>query len=103
MLDVIDAAQYLPAWLPQVPTQLVIPLRKHATGVCCTDRWHLIWCAGRPAWKDVAVPKPYPEESRDDIVRVARNREFGVTIGQMVKDFGVHPMTLTKWMRNADR
>ena len=26
------------------------------------------------------VPKPYPKEFRDDVVRVARNREPGVTI-----------------------
>lgn len=54
------------------------------------------------AWKDVAVPKPYPSEFRDDVVRVARNREPGVTIEQIAKDFGVHPMTLQKWMRRAD-
>ncbi len=48
------------------------------------------------------MPKPYPEEFRDDVVRVARNREAGVTIEQIAKDFGVHPMTLTKWIRNAD-
>lgn len=47
------------------------------------------------------MPKPYPDEFRDDVVRVARNRESGVTIEQIAKDFGVHPMTLTKWMRNA--
>jgi transposase len=54
------------------------------------------------AWKDVAVPKPYPSEFRDDVVRVAQNREPGVTIEQIAKDFGVHPMTLQKWMRRAD-
>lgn len=48
------------------------------------------------------VPKPYPREFRDDVVRVARDRESGVTIEQIAKDFGVHPMTLTKWMRRAD-
>ncbi|MUK03659.1 IS3 family transposase, partial [Vibrio cholerae] len=48
------------------------------------------------------MPKPYPDEFRDDVVRVARNRESGVTIEQIAKDFGVHPMTLTKWMRNAE-
>ena len=53
------------------------------------------------AWKDVAVPKPYPSEFRDDVVRVARNREPGVTIEQIAKDFGVHPMTLQKWLRRA--
>jgi transposase len=34
-------------------------------------------------WKDVAVPRPYPREFRDDVVRVARNREDGVTIEQI--------------------
>ncbi len=47
------------------------------------------------------VPKPYPEEFRDDVVRVARGREPGVTIEQVAKDFGVHPMTLQKWLRRA--
>jgi transposase len=53
------------------------------------------------AWKDVAVPVPYPQEFRDDVVRVARNREKGVTLAQIAKDFGVHEMTLSKWMRQA--
>src|SRR4051812_23594204 len=49
--------------------------------------------------EDVAVPVPSPQEFRDDVVRVARNREKGVTLGQIAKDFGVHEMTLSKWMR----
>jgi transposase-like protein len=53
-------------------------------------------------WKDVAVPKPYPREFRDDVVRVARDREPGVAVEQIAKDFGVHPMTLFKWLRQAD-
>jgi len=53
-------------------------------------------------WKDVAVPKPYPREFRDDVVRVARNRGDGVTVEQIAKDFGVHPMTLFTWLRQAD-
>ncbi|OLT54087.1 transposase [Corynebacterium sp. CNJ-954] len=48
------------------------------------------------------MAKPDPQEFRDDIVHVARNREPGVTIAKIAKDFGVHPMTLTKWMRRAD-
>jgi transposase-like protein len=48
------------------------------------------------------VPRPYPKEFRDDVVRVARNREEGVTIEQIATDFGVHPMTLNKWLRQAD-
>jgi len=47
------------------------------------------------------VPKPYPSEFRDDVVRVAQNREPGVTIEQIAKDFGVHPMTLQKWLHRA--
>ncbi|MDS1115070.1 IS3 family transposase [Gordonia westfalica] len=48
------------------------------------------------------MPKPYPQEFRDDVVRVARDRGEGVTIEQVAKDFGVHPMTLHKWMRRAN-
>ncbi len=48
------------------------------------------------------MPRPYPREFRDDVVRVARNRDDGVTIEQVATDFGVHPMTLSKWMRQAD-
>jgi len=53
-------------------------------------------------WKDVIVPRPYPREFRDDVVRVARNRDDGVTIEQIATDFGVHPMMPTKWMRQGD-
>lgn len=48
------------------------------------------------------MPKPYPEEDREDVVRVARNRGPGVTLEQVAADFGVHVMTLSKWMRRAD-
>ena len=47
------------------------------------------------------MPKPYPEEFREDVVRVAHNRPEGVTLEQVAADFGVHPMTLSKWLRNA--
>ncbi len=48
------------------------------------------------------MPKPCPREFRDDVVRVARDRDPGVTVEQIAKDFGVHPMTLFKWLRQAD-
>ncbi|WP_216636383.1 transposase [Mycobacterium sp. IS-1496] len=51
---------------------------------------------------DVLVPRSYPREFRDDVMRVARNRDDGVTIEQNATDFGVHPKTLHKWMRQAD-
>jgi transposase len=47
------------------------------------------------------VPRPYPGEFRDDVVSVARGREPGVTVEQIAKDFGVHPMTLQKWLQRA--
>jgi transposase len=48
------------------------------------------------------VPKPYPEEFREDVVRVARSRPEGVTLERIAADFGVHPITLSKWLRKAD-
>ncbi|MGW4034088.1 hypothetical protein ACWEFL_33160 [Streptomyces sp. NPDC004838] len=38
------------------------------------------------------MPEPYPKEFREDVVRVARNREPGVTLEQVAGDFGVHPI-----------
>jgi transposase len=35
-------------------------------------------------------------------VRVARGRDPGVTVEQIAGDFGVHPMTLFKWLPQAD-
>jgi transposase len=48
------------------------------------------------------VPRPFPKEFREDVVRVARDRGPGVTLEQIATDFGVHPMTLSKWIRQAD-
>lgn len=48
------------------------------------------------------MPKPFPREFREDVVRVARGRGPGVTLEQVATDFGVHPMTLSKWLRAAD-
>lgn len=47
------------------------------------------------------MPKPYPREFRDDVVRVARDRGVGVTLEEIAADFGIHPMTLSKWLRRA--
>src|SRR3954471_13176457 len=58
-------------------------------------------CPGWAGWKDVTMARPYPKEFRDDVVRVAGNHEDGVTIEQIAADFGVHPMTLSKWLRQA--
>ncbi|WP_202552514.1 transposase [Streptomyces sp. SID8352] len=47
------------------------------------------------------MPKPYPKEFRQGVVRVARSRKPGVTL-RWAADFGVHPITLSKWLRRAE-
>lgn len=47
------------------------------------------------------MPKPYPQEFRDDVVKVALGRDADVTLEQIAEDFGIHPMTLSKWLRQA--
>ena len=51
----------------------------------------------------ITVPKPYPQEFRDDVVRVARAREAGVTLAQIAKDFGISEACLHRWLKIADR
>ena len=48
------------------------------------------------------MPKPYPREFRDDVVRVARQREDGVPIRQVAADFGISETCLQNWLRAAD-
>ncbi|WP_341241146.1 transposase [uncultured Nocardioides sp.] len=48
------------------------------------------------------VPKPYPKEFRDDVVRVARNREPGQLLKTIAADFGISESCLTSWMKSAD-
>ncbi|ORA41939.1 transposase [Mycobacterium timonense] len=48
------------------------------------------------------MSKPYPQEFRDDVVRVARNRDPDVRLEQIASDFGIHFTTLYSWMNKAD-
>ena len=48
------------------------------------------------------MPKPYPREFREDVVRVARNREPGVHLKQIAADFGISESCLTNWVKTAD-
>lgn len=48
------------------------------------------------------MPKPYPQEFREDVVSVARSREPGQTIKQIAADFGIAESCLRNWMRRAD-
>ena len=48
------------------------------------------------------MPKAYPKEFRDDVVRVAQQREEGMTVKQVAKDFGISESCLTNWLKAAD-
>lgn len=46
------------------------------------------------------MPKPYPREFRDDVVRVARKRES--TLKEVAQDFGISESCLNNWLNQAD-
>ena len=48
------------------------------------------------------MPRPYPQEFREDVIRVARNRESGVPIRDIAVDFGISESCLTNWLAAAD-
>ena len=48
------------------------------------------------------MPKPYPKEFRDDVVRVAQNRDENTTLAEVAADFGLHEGTIRKWVRQAE-
>jgi transposase-like protein len=47
------------------------------------------------------MPKPYPKEFRDEVVRVALNREDGVRIKDIAADFGITESCLGNWLTQA--
>ncbi len=48
------------------------------------------------------MPAAYPQEFREDVIRVARNREPGQKLSQIARDFGISESCLTNWIRQAD-
>jgi len=48
------------------------------------------------------MSKPYPQEFRDDVVRVALAREPGVSLSQIASDFGVAKSALSRWLHQAE-
>ena len=48
------------------------------------------------------MPKPYPREFREDVIRVARNREPGVLMKDIAADFGISESCLANWLKAAD-
>ncbi len=48
------------------------------------------------------MPKTYPKEFRDDVVRVARSREPGQSLKQIAVEFGISESCRTNWLAQAD-
>jgi len=48
------------------------------------------------------MPKPYPREFREDVIRVARNREPDVLLKDIAADFGISESCLANWLKAAD-
>ena len=46
------------------------------------------------------VPRPYPKEFREDVVRVAR--QGGAPLKQIAEDFGISEASLHNWLKAAD-
>ena len=63
---------------------------------------HDLWRRAALQGRMRAMPAPYPQEFREDVVRVARNREPGQKLSVIAKDFGISESCLTNWMRQVD-
>jgi transposase len=50
----------------------------------------------------LTMPKPYPKEFREDVVRVARNRGDRTMLKEVAADFGISESCLNRWLRAAD-
>jgi transposase len=48
------------------------------------------------------MPRPYPQEFREDVIRVARNREAEVRLKDIAGDFGISESCLIGWLKAAD-
>jgi len=48
------------------------------------------------------MPRPYPQEFREDVIRVARNREPDTRLKDIAKDFGISESCLNTWLQAAD-
>jgi len=46
------------------------------------------------------MPRPFPREFRDDVVRVAR--QSGASIASVAKDFGISESCLQRWLKLAE-
>ncbi len=46
------------------------------------------------------MPRAYPQEFRDDVVRIVRQGEL--TIAQVARDFGISETSVANWLAKAD-
>jgi transposase-like protein len=47
------------------------------------------------------VPKPFPKEFRQDVIRVYRDSD--ASMAQVAKDFGISPSCLKRWLTIDER
>ena len=48
------------------------------------------------------MPKAFPREFRDDVIRVARGRPAGVRLADVASDFGISESCLNRWLKAAE-
>jgi len=48
------------------------------------------------------MPRPYPREFREDVIRVARERDPEVRLKDIAAGFGISESCLTNWLKAAD-
>jgi len=48
------------------------------------------------------MPRPYPREFREDVIRVARERDPEVRLKDIAADFGISESCLNTWLKAAD-
>lgn len=46
------------------------------------------------------MPRAYPQEFKDDVVRIVRQGEL--TIAQVARDFGISETSVANWLAKAD-
>jgi transposase-like protein len=48
------------------------------------------------------MPRPYPREFREDVIRVARSRDSDVRLKDVAADLGISESCLVNWLKAAD-
>ncbi len=48
------------------------------------------------------MPKAFPKEFKEDVLRVARNRGPDTSVEQIAKDFGISSSCLQRWLKQEE-